>query len=160
MSVLSNEVRTVRTDKGITPTGLSIPSINLTTNVISVGLLSDGSMEVPKNVMEVGWYKLGAKPGQAGNVVLAGHVDDYLGPGIFINLHEVSISDEIIITGEDQTVTYRVVKIEKYPYNDGPIEEVFGFTSEKRLHLITCTGVYNPFKRTHEERLVVTAIAQ
>ncbi|MBE4907325.1 class F sortase [Bacillus luteolus] len=151
--------RVIRQDTGFVPQNLAIPSLNLDANIISVGLQEDGTMEVPKDVMEVGWYTQGAKPGQNGNVVLAGHVDSYLGPGIFFHLENVTLNDKIIITdGHNREITYRITKIEKYPYQDGPLEEIFGFTSQKRLQLITCTGSYNPFKRTHEERLVVTAI--
>ncbi|WP_456279535.1 class F sortase [Bacillus sp. AK128] len=57
-------------------------------------------------------------------------------------------------------VTYKVISIKSYPFEEGPIEEIFGFTSQKRLHLITCSGDYNLLKRTHEERLVITAIAE
>ncbi|QOR66922.1 class F sortase [Cytobacillus suaedae] len=129
--------------------------------IIPVGLQEDGTMEVPKDVMEVGWFLQGAKPGQAGNIVLAGHVDSYLGPGIFFHLEHVSLKDRIIITdGHNKKIIYKITKIERYPYQDGPLGEIFGFTSERRLQLITCTGSYNPFKRTHEERLVVTAIEE
>ncbi|MFE8700653.1 class F sortase [Cytobacillus sp. FJAT-54145] len=147
-------------ESGIIPTSVSIPSIGVEANILQVGLQEDGIMEVPEDVMEVGWYTNGAKPGQNGNVVLAGHVDSYLGPGIFFNLKNVSIDDEIIISNGEEIVKYRIVKKEAYPYDQGPIEEIFGYTSQKRLHLITCTGRYNPFTDNHAERLVVTAIAE
>lgn len=154
-------IQTVTQQNGIEPTNLSITSINLEASISAVGLLESGVMEVPKDVREVGWFEPGAKPGQSGNVVLAGHVDNYLGPGIFSNLNQVSIDDKIIVSDGENHVTYKVINVNVYPYDDdGPIEEIFGFTSQKRLHLITCTGTYNPFKRTHEERLVVTAIEE
>lgn len=152
--------RVVTQKSGIVPEILVIPSIDLEAPILPVGLQKDGKMEVPKDVMKVGWYTNGAKPGQSGNVVFAAHVDNYLGPGIFFNLKEVSINDEIIISNQTKSISYKVIKVEKYPYQEGPLEEIFGFTSQERLHLITCTGTYNPFNGTHAERLVVTAIAQ
>lgn len=155
-----NSTRVVTQESGIDPVSLSISSIKLEANVIPVGLLEDGTMEVPEDVMKVGWYTNGAKPGQDGNVVLAGHVDNYLGEGIFFDLAKVSVDDEIVISDGENQLTYKVVKKKAYPYKNGPIEEIFGFTSQKRLHLITCTGWFNPFTKNHEERLVVTAIQQ
>lgn len=152
--------RVVTQKPGIVPESIVIPSINLKAPILPVGLQKDGTMEVPKDVMKVGWYTNGAKPGQSGNVVLAGHVDNYLGPGIFFNLKEVTINDEIIISNQTKSISYKVIKVQKYPYQEGPLEEIFGFTSQERLHLITCTGTYNPFNGTHSERLVVTAIVQ
>ncbi|MFZ3589925.1 class F sortase [Bacillus sp. DJP31] len=152
--------RVVSISSGIEPSTLSIPALDLGASVESVGLQCDGQMEVPKDFTKVGWYSLGAKAGQAGTVVLAGHVDSYTGPAIFSSLDRISINDEISISNGEEIIVYTVTKKESYPYSDGPLQEIFGFTAEKRLHLITCTGTFNPFKGTHEERLVGTAIAK
>ncbi|WP_226647087.1 class F sortase [Mesobacillus subterraneus] len=150
----------VTQEKGMVPLNLIISSIGLDADIIPVGLQEDGAMEVPEDVMEIGWYTKGASPGENGNVVLAGHVDNYLGKGIFFDLEDVALDDEVTLSNSEQTLRYKIVKIESYPYDDGPIEEIFGFTSQKRLQLITCTGWFNPLTKNHEERLVVTAIQQ
>ncbi|MBT2686309.1 class F sortase [Bacillus sp. ISL-37] len=148
----------VNQEKGMVPLNLTIASIELDAKIIPVGLQEDGAMEVPEDVMEIGWYTKGAMPGENGNVVLAGHVDNYLGKGVFFDLEDVSLDDEVVISDSKNSLRYKIVKIESYPYDDGPIEEIFGFTSQKRLQLITCTGWFNPLTKNHEERLVVTAI--
>lgn len=150
----------VTKERGTVPLNLTIPSIGLDAKIIPVGLQKNGAMEVPEDVMKIGWYKKGSRPGEDGNVVLAGHVDNYLGKGVFFDLKDVSIDDEVVISNQENTLLYKIVKIESYPYDDGPIEEIFGFTSQKRLQLITCTGWFNPLTKNHEERLVVTAIQQ
>lgn len=150
----------VTQEKVIAPVNITISSIGLDAKIIPVGLQEDGAMEVPEDVMEIGWYTKGARPGENGNVVLAGHVDNYLGKGVFFDLEDVSLDDEVVLSDQGNSLRYKIVKIESYPYDDGPIEEIFGFTSQKRLQLITCTGWFNPLTKNHEERLVVTAIQQ
>jgi sortase A len=156
----TTSVKKVTQELGMVPLNVTISSIGLDAKIIPVGLQEDGAMEVPEDVMEIGWYNKGARPGEKGNVVLAGHVDNYLGKGVFFDLEDVSLDDEVVLSDSENSLRYKIVKIESYPYDDGPIEEIYGFTSQKRLQLITCTGWFNPLTKNHEERLVVTAIQQ
>ena len=160
VSISMPSAKKVTQETGLSPLNLTISSIGLIADIIPVGLQEDGAMEVPEDVMKIGWYTKGARPGEKGNVVLAGHVDNYLGKGVFFDLEDVALDDEVILSDSENTVRYKIVKIESYPYDNGPIEEIFGFTSQKRLQLITCTGWFNPLTKNHEERLVVTAIQQ
>ena len=43
-----------------------------------VGKKQDGSMETPSTFTTVGWYELGVKPGDEGNAVMDGHVNNAL----------------------------------------------------------------------------------
>ncbi len=52
-------------------------------------------MGVPDNGHDVAWFKLGARPGEEGNAVIAGHVDDQKGPAIFYHLDKLTKGDEI-----------------------------------------------------------------
>ncbi|WP_170287553.1 class F sortase [Aquibacillus halophilus] len=153
------ETITVTPEPGIEPSNLSIPALEIEASTIPVGLKDDGTVEIPSDIEIVGWFSNGSKPGQTGNTVLVGHVNGFLGPGVFSNLYKISTNDEIVITNGKEEVVYKVIKKQSYPYDQGPIEEIFGYTSKTRLQLITCTGTFNPLKGTHEERLVVTAIA-
>ncbi|QKS70108.1 sortase [Paenalkalicoccus suaedae] len=144
------------TSRGITPTKIEIPAINVDAVVDGVGLEPDGAMSVPDDGDTVGWFNRGAKPGAQGNSVLAGHVDDLTGPAIFFDLKDLEAGDEIIITGENGDVlTFQVMGKESYPYDDAPIDLVFGGTSSRNLNLITCTGEFDRNVGTHRERLVV-----
>src|SRR6202521_1216126 len=57
----------------ISPSRLRIPSIGVDATVVGVGLLSDGSMDVPDNLWISAWLSSGARPGQTGTSVIAGH---------------------------------------------------------------------------------------
>lgn len=133
-----------------------VPSLEVDAPVIEVGQLENGQMGVPDNGEEVGWYEPGTMPGGSGNSVLAGHVDDLEGPAVFATLTEVEIGDQIFVYDESgEELIFEVDRIESYPFDDAPLSEIFGRTDEQRLNLITCTGIYNPDTRNHDERLVV-----
>ncbi|MCA1030810.1 class F sortase [Bacillus timonensis] len=143
---------------GIIPTHLSIPSIGVEAIIEQVGLLSNGQMGVPDGTENVAWYKYGAKPGEPGNAVLAGHVDSKKGPAVFFYLKTLKVGDEIIVTDKDNQIrTFNVTETVSYPRNDAPLDRIFGYTYRSQLILITCNGVYDRSTGEHSERLVVYA---
>jgi LPXTG-site transpeptidase (sortase) family protein len=141
------------------PVRLRIPAIEVDTEVEAVGQTTSGAMDVPQNVDNVAWYELGALPGRAGNAVIAGHLDRVGGaPAVFWELDKLQLGDEILV--EDVTGTthrYQVVNVESYPYDQAPIADIFGFTLESRLNLITCRGRWDRVQQTYANRLVVFA---
>lgn len=143
-------------DEGIVPTRIQVPSIDVDAAIENVGVLENGQMGVPEDDSKVGWFEPGTKPGNKGNSVLAGHVDNYKGPAVFFYLKDLKKGDEIIVTDKDgKKKTYVVQKLESYPMDNSPIEKIFGSTDEKRLNLITCTGTFVRDKGGHQDRLVV-----
>jgi sortase (surface protein transpeptidase) len=70
--------------KGIIPAKLQIPAIKLNATVEQVGIQGDGEMEAPESFETVGWLGSGSKPGASGNAVIAGHLDHYTGPAVFL----------------------------------------------------------------------------
>ncbi|WP_084599539.1 class F sortase [Pontibacillus chungwhensis] len=145
-----------RKDEGIVPTHLSIPAIDVDTQIEKVGILDNGQMGVPDSTKTVGWFEPSTKPGNTGNSVIAGHVDSYKGPAVFFYLKDLEKGDEVTVTDKDgEKRTYIVKALESYPYDNSPIEEIFGTTDKKRLNLITCTGTFDQETNNHLERLVV-----
>ncbi|MBU8853406.1 class F sortase [Bacillus sp. FJAT-26377] len=143
--------------KGIEPSRISIPSLGIRADVESVGLTSKGTMELPSDDKLTAWYKNGALPGEQGNAVIAGHVDNKTGPAVFFDLKNIKVGEEIIIAGKNGgRLTFIVQEKKSYPYDDAPIPAIFGFSQQKKLNLITCTGNFDRKKKTHLERLVVT----
>ncbi|MGD7008277.1 class F sortase [Metabacillus sp. 84] len=145
--------------EGIVPESIEIPKLGIVTAVEKTGLLEDGSMGVPEKDENTAWYKQGAKPGDYGNAVIAGHVDNKTGPAVFFKLNSLTPGDEVLITDAKGTkLTFIVEQAEAYPYDDAPIQQIFGPSDRKGLNLITCTGIYDQSKRTHLERLVVYTV--
>src|SRR5437899_3826342 len=76
------------------PARLRVPNLHVDAPVINVGATASGAMDAPTSKAinspywtSVFWYALGAAPGQAGNAVIAGHVDRVGGdPAIFWSL--------------------------------------------------------------------------
>src|SRR5260370_32778816 len=89
------------------PTHLSIASLGVNAAIVPVGTDHYGAMQAPGAGHPASdplwgsafWWKFGAKPGQPGNAVLAGHVDRNDGSrAVFWNLGRVQPGDQIIIT--------------------------------------------------------------
>src|SRR5690606_4089468 len=82
------------------PTHLSIPSIGVDTSLMALGVIADGSMEVPPGAYPAGWYTGAPTPGELGTALLAGHVD-WAGPAVFHDLAALEPGDLIIVTRDD-----------------------------------------------------------
>lgn len=142
--------------KGIIPATIEIPAINVKTNIEQVGTLKDGRMDVPKDPDNIGWYKPGTLPGDPGNAVLAGHVDDLTSPAVFYDLHKLVNGDKIIVKDQNgETLTFEVYDLKTFPRLDSPIEDIFGFSYASTLNLITCSGDYDPNTTERSERTVI-----
>ncbi|WP_257349503.1 class F sortase [Pseudalkalibacillus decolorationis] len=142
--------------KGINPVTIDIPAIDVKADIEHVGKLPDGRMGVPDNTDNVAWYEPGTKPGDPGNAVIAGHVDDLTSPAVFYNLHKLEKGDKIHVKGKKgKTLTFEVYKKKIFPRLDAPLLDIFGFTYASTLNLITCTGEYNPETTERADRLVV-----
>ncbi|MFD2671382.1 class F sortase [Marinicrinis sediminis] len=144
--------------KGIQPARLSIPAIDLNAEITSVGLEPNGQMGVPDAPEQVGWYSLGYQPGEQGSAVLAGHVDWSNGPAVFYDLDQLEKGDRItVVDAQGQSLHYEVNKLESYPYDQAPIQDIFGEADQSMLNLITCTGQFSRETGNHSHRLVVYA---
>lgn len=141
------------------PLELEIPALKLRANIVEVGKDEEGNMDVPKNVKEIGWYGLGYNPGELGHAVLSGHVTSRLGlPAVFRDLKKVEIGDEFILYGAaNKKMTFEVVEINIYDYENAPLEKVFGKSEVPMVNLITCdTGIW--LGNSYQDRLVVSGI--
>lgn len=140
----------------LSPETITIDAIGVDSAVESVGLLENGEMAVPEDFRKTGWFDLGTKPGDRGSAVIAGHVDDKTGPGVFFDLKQLQKGDEIEVTGEDgQKLVFEVVDKQRFPKDDAPIDDIFGYTSRRMLNLITCIGEFDHSVGGRLERLVV-----
>lgn len=141
------------------PRSITIPAIGVASAVVPVGLEPDGSMEIPHDVHEVGWYEpLGVRPGDPGTAVLAGHVDDRdQGRGAFFDLRELDVGDEVIVAAGDTEQRWRVDSRTTYAKDALPIDALFVTQGAPRLVLITCGGSFDPGQRSYTDNIVVEA---
>ncbi len=138
------------------PVRLQIPSLGLDTDIEAVGQTASGQMGVPKHVDNVAWYAPGTTPGEQGNAVISGHLDDPKGPAVFWNLRKLKVNDQIIvIDAAGINHTFAVLGKESYSEATAPLDKIFGFDLERDLNLITCDGVWNSKAHQYTQRLVV-----
>src|ERR1700722_8163759 len=84
-----------------TPVELTIPAISLMVSLSTLGLNADGTVQVPTDVRQPGWYGLGPSPGQVGSAVILGHVDSQVGPAVFFELRALVAGDLVDVTLAD-----------------------------------------------------------
>lgn len=141
------------------PVRLVIPAIGIDAGVQFLGVTSQGTMEVPDNAVDVGWFGLGAKPGEKGSAVMAGHFDGKNGePGVFASIDKLKAGDKIYTEDkEGESAVFEVTG--SRIYDPGFAEEVFGLNNGVYLNLVTCDGVWDESKMSYSQRLVVFADA-
>lgn len=139
------------------PTNLRIPAIDVDAGVVPVGTTADNAQEVPASLTLTGWWRDGVKPGDPGNAVIVGHTasaDD----GVFDELVDVKPGDEVVVTGQDGRVTFRVDEVKSVPVTDFAqiADEVYRGFGPTGLVLMTC-GDWNG--ELFETTVVVSATA-
>jgi LPXTG-site transpeptidase (sortase) family protein len=156
---LRGQVKSASIVQANQPTKLFVPSLGIEAAVEPVGKKADGSMNTPKALANVAWYKLGQMPGEPGNAVFAGHVNSALGlPGVFTNLSQMQVGHKVEVLGEDgDRLVYEVERVTEYYLDRAPLEEIFANSGPSRLVLITCEGDWDSTARTYDKRLVVVA---
>jgi sortase (surface protein transpeptidase) len=140
------------------PVRLWIPEIAVSTPLVRLGRLPDGSLEVPKAWDRAGWYDGGPRPGQPGPAVILGHVDSTSGPAVFYRLDQLRPGDIIRVGLADRrTLAFRVRRIARYPKDKFPAEAVYFPTLNRELRLITCGGQFDYARGSYRDNVVVYA---
>lgn len=139
------------------PVRLIIPLINVDAGIQQVGVTPKGDMDVPDNSIDVGWFKLGSRPGEKGSAVIAGHFNEINDQaGVFFNLYQLKKGDNIYIK-DDRGTTIAFVVRESRLYDPGYADEIFSANDNAHLNLVTCDGVWDGAKKSYTKRLVVFA---
>jgi hypothetical protein len=126
------------------PIHLSIPSLGLSVRLSSLGLNADGTVSVPTNIGEPGWYRLGVTPGQLGTAVILGHVDSYRGPAVFFRLRDLVVGSRVNVgLADGRTAQFRVIGMATYLKANFPDHLVYGTRSYAALQLVTCGGSFD-----------------
>lgn len=129
----------------LVPTRVRIPSIDVDTGVIDLGVNPDRTLEVPKDISVTGWYTGRSVPGEVGPSVVVGHVDSAVaGAGVFFNLRQLEAGAMIEIERSDGSVAeFTVTSLVLVEKDEFPTEKVYGSTEQPTLRLITCGGGFD-----------------
>ena len=93
-----------------------VPAIGVDANVVSLGLNSDSTLQVPTDATDAGWWSGGTAPGRRGAAVIVGHVDWGGNEGVFGRLHELVPGQDVLVTHRNGvTDRYRVTTTAVYP---------------------------------------------
>jgi sortase A len=139
------------------PLHIQIPAIQVDAKVEHVGIVSNGSMDVPQLPMDAAWYSLGSRPGELGSAVIDGHVNWINNaPGVFKDLNKLKPGDKVMVE-DDQGVTVSFVVRESRNYSpDADASDVFRSDDGlSHLNLITCSGIWNQATENYSQRLVI-----
>ncbi len=155
---------TVNSKNG-SPVRLKIPKLNIDAGFQYAGLKPGGTMEIPSNIVDVGWFTGSVRPGEKGTAIITGHVAQIRGgvmtkPGVFSNLSELSAGDTLyVLNDKGGTTTFIVRESRSY---DPAADATDVFTCKDggaHLNLITCEGTWNPARQSYSQRLVIFADA-
>lgn len=134
-----------------------VPSIDVDSDLVGLGLDGDNVLEVPEDPDLAGWFSLGTAPGDDGAAVIAGHVDSQDGPAVFYELSALDPGAEILIDRDDgTTAVFRVDDVLRYPKDDLPTTEVYAAVGPA-LRLITCAGDWDEETDSYRDNVVAYA---
>ena len=143
------------------PTGLEIPAIGVRSGLVRLGLTASGALQVPSTTSVAGWYTGSPRPGATGSAVIAGHIDSYLGPGVFIRLRELKPGNLIYVQRRHASMAvFRVTAVHTFLKTDFPTSAVYGPVPDAQLRLITCGGTFDPASGHYLSNVVVFAVLQ
>jgi sortase (surface protein transpeptidase) len=141
------------------PAFVEVERIGVTSSLISLGLRTDGTLQVPTVASQAGWFADGVVPGEPGPAVLVGHVDSYLGSAVFGRLKELKPDDVIrVVMNDGSTLSFSVRRIDQYPKDIFPTSLVYGATNRSELRLVTCAGQFDKSARSYSDNIVVYAV--
>lgn len=143
------------------PVRLKIPKISVDADFQYTGLKADGAMQIPDNIIDVGWFTESPLPGEKGNAIVTGHVAQIRGgvmtkPGVFINLHMLGAGDELFVQNNKGESTRFVVRESRLYDPAADATSVFIASDDgAHLNLITCDGTWDTEKVSYSQRLIV-----
>ena len=128
------------------PVSLTIPLIGVQTQLMTLGLAADGTMQVPplSSASVAGWFTGSPRPGAVGSAIIVGHIDSEGAPAVFYRLDELRPGDDVYVKRADGTTAkFRVTSRQTYLKDHFPTQTVYGPTPDAELRLITCGGAFD-----------------
>lgn len=90
--------------------------------------------------------------------MIVGHVDSVDGPAVFHGLPLLEAGDEIVVHRADDTeVRFTVERVERWPKDAFPTDEVYRHAEAAELRLITCGGRFDRPSLRYLDNVIVFA---
>src|SRR5688572_22488048 len=88
------------------PVSIDIPSIDVRSSLLSLGVNADKTVQVPSGAGydQAGWYRYSPTPGSLGPAVILGHVSGTGGASVFYELGRLRPGDRVRVTRRDGSV--------------------------------------------------------
>jgi sortase (surface protein transpeptidase) len=140
------------------PVRVEVPSIGVDSTLMGLGLMTDGSLQVPPSGFPAGWYTGAPTPGELGPAIIVGHVDWAGKAGGFYRLRSIKPGAQVtVVRADGSTAVFMVSSVAEYVKGAFPTDKVYGNTTNAALRLITCGGVFNPAVHSYEDNIVAYA---
>ena len=156
-AVLPRPGRAGSTIRRLPANEVDIPSLGVTAPLLAEPL-ARGSLTIPSDVHDVGWYSGGGQIGaQVGTLLLAGHVN-YVGQGwgAFGHLADLQRGATVFTTNAAGAVrAWRVTAVTAMLQAALP-QGIFDASGPRRLALVTCGGTLEP-DHLYNDNVVVYA---
>ena len=146
------------------PRYLSIEKLGITNSrVLPMGVNTEGELDTPKNIFDVGWYEGSGKPGQGGTMIIDGHNGGPHVHGVFKNTPNLAKGDIIQIErGDGKIFKYKVVENVAVPLSESNAYMSTAAKSpesgKESVTLITCTGEWSQAQDTYLSRQFTRAV--
>lgn len=158
-----NEVReyTVAPDR---PRYLTVEKVGIVNaRILPMGVNTDGELDTPRNIFDVGWYEGSSKPGQGGTLIIDGHNGGPHVHGVFKELPSLSKGDIIKVErGDGEVFRYEVVENNAIALNESNAYMSTASRSPEpgteSVTLISCTGEWSQAQDTYLSRQFTRAV--
>ena len=139
------------------PVQLLIPLLDVHRAVEMVGVDEFGTLQLPANSWNAGWYRWGPVPGAPGDAVIEGHAGYPKHPMIFGKLATLHPGDRIVVVLADGSrQLFVVASMRIVPAGSAPAG-LGAFSGKPRLTLVTCTGHFDKKNFWYSDRLLLEA---
>jgi sortase (surface protein transpeptidase) len=146
------------TEQVAAPVRVRIPAIGVDAPVGPLDVDENNVLPPPNTNDGTGWWRAGPEPGERGPAVIAGHVDSYQGPAVFLRLREMRPGQEIHVDRADgSSATFVASRVERHDKNAFPTDAVYGDIPAPELRLITCGGDFDSQHRRYLDNIIVYA---
>jgi hypothetical protein len=123
------------------PVRIRIPAVGVDSGLSLLDRNPDGTIQLPPDLGQAGWYRRGVAPGDLGAAVIIGDVGSSPTPGVFSRLSGIRPGDAIRVQRDDGSeLVFTVRRSLLYSPSAFPASEVYGVAAGAELRLITSGG--------------------